>query len=147
MACIQCNCGKTRILLATNRPRTLTVCCCEDCWKRFDVLHQQRGGPKAQDRNLPALLYTFENSLVIESGDIYFFKLHEGPCPVNAASSCCNTYMTGYFAPYHHNCVVIPSSESGGGKLEIGNPKGVCVGAGEPIQIGSSPNQGSTMVL
>ena len=66
-------------------------------------------------------------------------------CPVNAASSCCNTYMTGYFAPYHHNCVVIPSSESGGGKLEIGNPKGVCVGAGEPIQIGSSPNQGSTI--
>ena len=26
--------------------------------------------------------------------------------------------MTGYFAPYHHNCVVIPSSESGGGKLD-----------------------------
>ena len=26
-----------------------------------------------------------------------------------------------------------------------GNPKGVCVGAGEPIQIGSSPNQGSTI--
>lgn len=119
MATIACKCGKCHISLSTTAPRVQTVCCCADCYNRFNVLHKQKDGPSPQNHNLPAILYSYENSMRIESGDIYFYKLDvNNDRPVNVASTCCNTYMLGFYAPYHHNCVVVPSSEtSGGGKI------------------------------
>jgi len=75
MATIACKCGKCQIRLSTTAPRVQTVCCCADCYNRFNVLHKQKDGPSPQNHNLPAILYSYENSLRIESGDIYFYKL------------------------------------------------------------------------
>ena len=128
MSTLRCNCGKTTIKLATTTPRTKTVCCCEDCYDRVNVLHERYGGPKARSPDLPALFCTFDNSLVIESGDVMFFKVTpvERPSPVNMASTCCHTYLMGYFEMYHHNCVAVNSperfvEEEGGVKIDGSN--------------------------
>ena len=109
MATLRCNCGKTAIKLATTQPRSQTVCCCGDCFDRFDVLHKHFNGPKSHPPNLPALFDSYDNSLVVESGDVMFFKVTalDRPSPINMASTCCHTYMMGYFEPYHHNCVAV----------------------------------------
>lgn len=100
------------------------LCCCDDCWDRFNVLHQYKKGPAPCQRNLPASFLTFENSLVIESGDVYFFRLRPFGSkfakpfgPINAASTCCSTLMMGHCAFYHYNCIAVPSPETGGGKI------------------------------
>mmetsp|Transcript_30790 Transcript_30790/g.74485 ORF Transcript_30790/g.74485 Transcript_30790/m.74485 type:complete len:219 (-) Transcript_30790:397-1053(-) len=121
MSTLRCNCGKTSIKLATTAPRTKTVCCCEDCFDRFNVLHTHYEGPKAHSPDLPALFCTFDNSLVVESGDVMFFKATplEQPSPINMASTCCHTYLMGYFEMYHHNCVAVNSPEREGSGVTI----------------------------